>query len=49
MKELAFDDCSCLPDVAVSWALSAVARERDAPVSQVSRSLARIEKPVARG
>ncbi|MCW5651409.1 MAG: LysR family transcriptional regulator [Ramlibacter sp.] len=44
MKELAFDDLHLFARVAELGTLSAVARERDAPVSQVSRSLARIEK-----
>lgn len=44
MKELAFDDLQLFARVAELGTLSAVARERDAPVSQVSRSLARIEK-----
>ncbi len=44
MKDLAFDDLQLFARVAELGTLSAVARERDAPVSQVSRSLARIEK-----
>ena len=44
MKELAFDDLQLFARVAELGTLSAVARERDTPVSQVSRSLARIEK-----
>ena len=44
MKELAFDDLQLFARVAALGTLSAVARERDVPVSQVSRSLARIEK-----
>jgi len=44
MRELAFDDLALFARVAELGTLSAVARERDAPVSQVSRSLARIEK-----
>jgi len=44
MKELGFDDLGLFARVAALGALSAVARERDVPVSQVSRSLARIEK-----
>ncbi len=44
MRELAFDDLQLFIRVAELGTLSAVARERDAPVSQVSRTLARIEK-----
>lgn len=44
MNELAFDDLMLFARVAALGSLSAVARERDVPVSQVSRSLARIEK-----
>lgn len=44
MRELAFDDLLLFIRVAELGTLSAVARERDAPVSQVSRALARIEK-----
>ena len=44
MRELAFDDMQLFARVAEMGTLSAVARERDVPVSQVSRSLARIEK-----
>ena len=44
MKELGFDDLGLFARVAALGTLSAVARERDVPVSQVSRSLARIEK-----
>jgi DNA-binding transcriptional LysR family regulator len=44
MRELAFDDLQLFIRVAELGTLSAVARERDAPVSQVSRALARIEK-----
>jgi DNA-binding transcriptional LysR family regulator len=44
MDELAFDDLKLFVRVALLGTLSAVARERDVPVSQVSRSLARIEK-----
>lgn len=44
MKELAFDDLQLFARVAELGTLSAVARERDAPVSQVSRGLVRIEK-----
>ncbi|MBX3585081.1 MAG: LysR family transcriptional regulator [Ramlibacter sp.] len=44
MRELAFDDLQLFARVAELGTLSAVARERNAPVSQVSRSLARIEK-----
>lgn len=44
MDELAFDDLKLFARVAALGTLSAVARERDVPVSQVSRSLARIER-----
>lgn len=44
MDDLAFDDLKLFSRVAALGSLSAVARERDAPVSQVSRALARIEK-----
>src|SRR5438105_71482 len=44
MNELAFDDLKLFARVASLGTLSGVARERDVPVSQVSRSLARIEK-----
>lgn len=44
MKDLAFDDLELFARVAALGTLSAVARERDVPVSQVSRTLARIEK-----
>lgn len=44
MRELQFDDLHLFTRVADLGTLSAVARERDAPVSQVSRALARIEK-----
>jgi DNA-binding transcriptional LysR family regulator len=44
MRELAFDDLQLFTRVVDLGTLSAVARERDVPVSQVSRSLARIEK-----
>jgi DNA-binding transcriptional LysR family regulator len=44
MRELDFDHLHLFVRVAELGTLSAVARERDAPVSQVSRSLARIEK-----
>jgi DNA-binding transcriptional LysR family regulator len=44
MKALGFDDLDLFARVAALGTLSAVARERDVPVSQVSRSLARIEK-----
>lgn len=44
MDELAIDDLKLFTRVAALGSLSAVARERDAPVSQVSRALARIEK-----
>ncbi len=44
MNQLAFDDLRLFARVAALGTLSAVARERDVPVSQVSRALARIEK-----
>lgn len=44
MDNLAFDDMKLFARVAALGSLSAVARERDVPVSQVSRTLARIEK-----
>jgi DNA-binding transcriptional LysR family regulator len=44
MRDLQFADMHLFSRVAELGTLSAVARERDAPVSQVSRSLARIEK-----
>lgn len=44
MHSLAFDDLSLFARVAALGTLSAVARERDVPVSQVSRTLTRIEK-----
>jgi DNA-binding transcriptional LysR family regulator len=44
MDGLAFDDLKLFARVAALGTLSAVARERDVPVSQVSRALARIEK-----
>ena len=44
MRELQFDDMHLFARVAERGTLSAVARERDVPVSQVSRSLSRIEK-----
>jgi DNA-binding transcriptional LysR family regulator len=44
MRDLDFDDMHLFARVAELGTLSAVARERDVPVSQVSRSLARIEK-----
>ena len=44
MRDLAFDDLLLLVRVAELGTLSAVARERDVPVSQVSRALARVEK-----
>ncbi|RZT97799.1 LysR family transcriptional regulator [Rivibacter subsaxonicus] len=43
MNELAFDDLKLFARVAALGTLSAVAREREVPVSQVSRALARIE------
>ena len=47
MKDLAFDDLHLFVRVAALGTLSAVARERDVPVSQVSRSLSRIEQTCA--
>lgn len=44
MRDLQFDDMHLFARVAELGTLSAVARERDVPVSQVSRSLTRIEK-----
>jgi DNA-binding transcriptional LysR family regulator len=44
MDELAIDDLKLYTRVATLGTLSAVARERDVPVSQVSRALVRIEK-----
>ena len=44
MDELAFDDVKLFARVVALGTLSALARERDVPVSQVSRALARIEK-----
>lgn len=43
MNGLSFDDMQLFARVAALGTLSAVARERDVPVSQVSRTLARIE------
>lgn len=43
MRALDFDDMHLFARVAELGTLSAVARERDAPVSQVSRALSRIE------
>jgi DNA-binding transcriptional LysR family regulator len=44
MRDLQFDDMHLFARVADLGTLSAVARERDVPVSQVSRTLSRIEK-----
>ncbi|MBU0748927.1 MAG: LysR family transcriptional regulator [Gammaproteobacteria bacterium] len=44
MRDLRFEDLHLFVRVADLGSLSAVARERDVPVSQVSRALARIEK-----
>ena len=44
MREIRFEDMHLFARVADLGSLSAVARERDAPVSLVSRTLARIEK-----
>jgi DNA-binding transcriptional LysR family regulator len=43
MRDLSFDDLHLFARVAELGSLSAAARERDAPVSQVSRTLKRIE------
>jgi DNA-binding transcriptional LysR family regulator len=43
MQGLSFDDMTLFARVAALGTLSAVARERDVPVSQISRSLSRIE------
>ena len=43
MDDLAFDDLKLFARVAALGSLSAVARERDVPVSQVTRALARLE------
>lgn len=47
MKNLAFDDLHLFVRVAALGSLSAVARERNVPVSQISRALSRIEKTCA--
>ena len=44
MNDLAFDDLKLFARVAALGTLSALARERNVPVSQVSRALSRIEK-----
>jgi DNA-binding transcriptional LysR family regulator len=44
MDDLGFDDLRLFARVAALGTLSAVARERDVPVSQISRALSRIEK-----
>jgi DNA-binding transcriptional LysR family regulator len=44
MDSLGFDDLKLFARVAALGTLSALARERDVPVSQVSRALSRIEK-----
>ena len=44
MRDLQFDDMHLFTRVVELGTLSAVARERDVPVSQISRSLSRIEK-----
>ncbi|HEX2540296.1 MAG TPA: LysR substrate-binding domain-containing protein [Caldimonas sp.] len=44
MDSLAFDDLKLFGRIAALGSLSAAARERDVPVSQVSRALARIEE-----
>jgi hypothetical protein len=43
MRDLQFDDVHLFSRVAELGTLSAGARERDVPVSQVSRTLSRIE------
>lgn len=47
MRNLNFDDMHLFARVAELGTLSAVARERDVPVSQVSRTLSRLEKTCA--
>lgn len=47
MNDLAFDDLQLFARVAALRSLSAVARERDVQVSQISRALTRIEKTCA--
>lgn len=44
MDQLSLDDLKLFARVAALGSLSAVARERDVPTSQISRALARIEK-----
>jgi DNA-binding transcriptional LysR family regulator len=44
MDQLAFDDLKLFMRIVALGTLSGVARERDVPVSQVSRALSRIEK-----
>ena len=44
MRDLSFDDLHLFVRVAELGTLSAMARERDVPVSQISRSLTRIER-----
>ena len=44
MRALVLDDLLLFARVATLGTLSAVARERNAPVSQVSRALVRIER-----
>ncbi len=44
MRQLSFDDLTLFVRVTLLGSLSAAARERDVPVSQVSRALSRIEK-----
>ena len=44
MDGLGFDDLKLFARVAALGTLSAVARERDVPVSQISRALTRIER-----
>ena len=47
MRDIRFEDMHLFARVADLGSLSAVARERDAPVSQVSRALARIEQSLS--
>ena len=44
MRNLQFDELALYTRVAELGSLSAVARERDVPVSQVSRTLTKLEK-----
>ena len=47
MLQLAFDDLELFARVAALGSLSALARQRDVPVSQISRAISRIEKVCA--